>query len=379
MAKSTKSHRKNKSPQDAKPYPEFPLTAHPSGRWCKKRKGKQHYFGPLVDWNAALERYKREWPYILDGREHPPVDAENGCTLAALCNSFLNAKRRAVDAGELSPRSWEDYHKTTDTLIAQFGRQRRVDDLRSDDFGKLRAKWANRLGVVSLRNEVNRARVVFKFAADQRLIERPVHFGQSFDRPSAKMLRKARNEAGPKMFTAEEIRRILGEADPTLKAMIFLGCNCGFGNTDIASLPQAVVDLDAGWIEFPRPKTEIPRRCPLWTETVGALRAAIELRPKAKDKGDDGLCFLTIHGRRWVRVQPSKSEADRMAQIDALSQRFARSLRRLNINDGQTRIKTTRADSSKPAHHIVWPWVDDGLAQSLGVDWWSRFLVNRRR
>jgi len=179
--------------------------------------------------------------------------------------------------------------------------------LRPDDFGRL---WANRLGVVSLKNEVNRARVVFKFAADNRLIERPVNYGQVFNRPSAKMLRKARNEAGPRMFEAEEIRRILGEAEQTLKAMIFFGCNYGFGNSDTASLPQAVVDLDAGWIEFPRPKTEISRRCPLWLETVGALRAAIELRPKVKD--DDGLCFLTIHGRRWVCVQPSKSEAGRM-------------------------------------------------------------------
>ena len=49
MAKSTKSNRRNKS---AKPYDGFPLTAHPSGRWCKKHRGKQHYFGRIDDWQG---------------------------------------------------------------------------------------------------------------------------------------------------------------------------------------------------------------------------------------------------------------------------------------------------------------------------------------
>jgi hypothetical protein len=26
----------------AKPYPDFPLTAHPVGQWCKKIRGKIH-------------------------------------------------------------------------------------------------------------------------------------------------------------------------------------------------------------------------------------------------------------------------------------------------------------------------------------------------
>ena len=42
MAKST---RKKRSEKPTKPYPTFPLTAHPDRRWCKKIRGKLHYFG----------------------------------------------------------------------------------------------------------------------------------------------------------------------------------------------------------------------------------------------------------------------------------------------------------------------------------------------
>ena len=46
-------------------------------------------------------------------------------------------------------------------------------------------------------------------------------------------------------------------------------------DTDCGTLPKSAVDLQAGWVTFPRPKTAIERRCPLWVETVEAIREAI--------------------------------------------------------------------------------------------------------
>ncbi len=352
MAKST-TKRRDRESKPKKPYPEFPLFPHASGRWAKKIRQKLHYFGKTADdpkGSAALERFNREWPYLSEGRTPPPVDAGEFCTMRDLCNEFLTAKQNRLKAGELSPRTFRQYHETTDLLIEEFGKDRRVDDLRPDDFERLRKRLADRYGAVGLKGTINLCRIIFKYAHDQRRIKEPVSYGQSFSRPSAKSLRKSRNEAGPRLFERHELLTILdaldgkpieveGEekpvkltADPALTAMVLLGVNAGFGNTDCASLPQSAVDLAGGWIEFPRPKTEIERRIPLWPETVAALMEAIEHRVKAKNRGDEELCFLTKQGNPWVRVQQKADDSGKLVPIDALSQRFANLLGKLKIN-----------------------------------------------
>jgi integrase len=338
MAKSTVSRPKSKP---KKPYAGFPMFAHPSGQWSKKIRGKLRYFGVWADPDAALEKLNREWPYLSEGRTPPPVDTGDGCTLRNLANAFLRSKKRKVDAGELSPRSFRDYFQTCEVVLTFFKKDRRVDDLRPDDFEDFRASLAKRLGVSSLKNEINRVRVLLKFAHDQRLIKEPVAYGQSFQRPSAKALRRDKNAAGPKLFSRDELLLILDAADPVMKSMVLLGANCGFGNTDIASLPRSAVNFESGWIDFPRPKTENPRHVPLWPETIAALREAISKRPSPKNEADANLCFLTRQGRPWVRVKPrtktgetegEDDEPETAIPIDALSQRFSKLLKRLGIN-----------------------------------------------
>jgi integrase len=340
MAKSSKSKLAAKP---RKPYEGFPLTPHPSGRWCKKIRGKLHYFGKIDNPDAALERFNREWTYLKDGRTAPAIDTGDGCTVRLLCNAFLTSKRDKLDSGELSARSFQDYFNTCAILIGRLGRDRRVDDLRPDDFEVLRKALAKTRGLVTLKNEVNRCRVVLKYAFDQRLIDKPVHFGQSFDRPSAKNLRKDRHSQGVRLFNVDEVTRILAAADVQLKAMTLLALNCGFGNTDVATLPQSALDLAGGWIDFPRPKTGIHRRVPLWSETIAALRLAIAQRPEPKDPADAGLVFLTKQGRPWVRVQSTRKAKEvhenspepikaSVVPVDALSQRFRKLLDGLGIN-----------------------------------------------
>lgn len=351
MSNRTKGAKSSKARDlKGKPYAGFPMFIHPSGgrggRWCKKArigdKIRWFYFGHVDDdpkGAAALDQFNREWPYLREGRTPPTIDTSDGCTLATLCDVFLHEKKARVDSGELSPRSLRDYYRTCEILVGHFRGDRRIDDLRPEDFRGLRTALTGRgWGTVTLRNEVNRIRVVFKFASDEDLVERPVKFGKALQRPSAKALREARHEAGPKMFEADELCRILAEAKQPLKAMILLAINCGFGNTDVASLPRSAVDLDGGWIDFPRPKTAIARRVPLWPETVAAVQEAMANRPRHVNRADAELVFVTQQGRRFVRTQEKigRKESDAagasIVPIDTLTQRFSRLMRRLGLN-----------------------------------------------
>src|SRR5262245_27142704 len=127
-------------------------------------------------------------------------------------------------------------------------------------------------------------------------MDRPARYGSEFKKPDKAVLRRHRAKSAPKMFEVDELRALidgalvvgetgpeLARAEPTLRAMILLGANCGFGNMDCAALTHTGLNLDGGWIDFPRPKTGIARRCPLWPETVAAIRGAIEARPKPAD------------------------------------------------------------------------------------------------
>jgi integrase len=272
-----------------------------------------HYFGPWDDPDGALARYQEQAEALHSGRKQRQVS--DGLTVKELCNAFLNAKKALVESGELAPRSFDDYHAVCQLLVEHFARGRLVVDLDPEDFAQLRAKLARRWGPVTLGNTINRARVVFKFASDNGMIGRPVVYGQSFARPTKKVLRVHRAGQGAKLFTADEIRRLLDAAGPQLRAMILLGINCGFGNADCGRLPLAALDLDAAMIDFPRPKTGIARRCPLWPETVQALREVLAHRPTPKDPAGAALVFVTRYGQGWfkdTRTNPVSAELGKL-------------------------------------------------------------------
>ena len=156
-----------------------------------------------------------------------------------------------------------------------------------------------RLGPHALAREIRQTRTIFKYAYESGMLEIPVKFGMSFKPPSKRIFRATRHAKGPKMFEAREVRRLLKNCSLQLKAMILLGVNCGFGNSDCGRLPLSAVDLQSGWIDFPRPKTAIERRCPLWPETIEALNAAMANRSEPISRAGKNLLFLTFRGRPW--------------------------------------------------------------------------------
>lgn len=278
-----------------KPFSDFPLYAHASGQWAKKIRGKVHYFGTWADWRLALDTYLAQKDDLQAGRD--PRALREGATVSDLVNRFLADKETQVELGEMSRRTFTDYHAVARRIVEAFGLEGRLDDLRPDDFSRLRSSYPKSWSVVTLGNEICRARVIFNYAGPDALalVDRAISFGPIFKRPSQKAMRINRAAKPKKLFSAEEIRRALEITRPQLRAMSLLGINAGLGNHDCAGL--TFERLEGDWLVYPRPKTGVPRRAWLWPETREAIVVATEGREQASRPDH---VFLTRTGRPWL-------------------------------------------------------------------------------
>ena len=231
------------------------------------------------DPDAALDRWLDVKDDLLAGRTLRPNTDE--LTVKELADRFLTSKRHQLDICEISARSFKDYFEICQRIADVFGKDRPISDLMPVDFEHLRAEFASTHGPARLAKDITVSRMMFKYGAENQLLERPVVFGSAFKVPKKAIRLRARRRNGRKDFDAEELRRIIDEAPEPVRTMILLGINGGFGQSDIAGLPLSAADLDNGWIHYPRPKTEVDRRISLRPQTVEALRKAIAKRPAA--------------------------------------------------------------------------------------------------
>lgn len=294
MKKKKKPKRKPK-----KPYPDFPLFAHANGSWAKKIKKKTEYFGPWGDSDGALKNYLK-WRDDLQAGLRPRQDGSQ-LTVVDMCNQFLGAMQLKMERGRLTPRTWNDYHRIVGKIVGYFGKERLVESLRPQDFqGFLASFPPDKIkSPTSVANLILRTRIVFGWAKENALIKDAMNYGTEFKLPSAKEKRKMKNISNSRVMPPEALKTILEASELPLRAMILLGINCGFGQTDVSGLTVGAVDLNGLWINYPRAKTAIMRRCPIWTETADALKSVLESRPVDPSE----LVFVRKDGRPWLRTR----------------------------------------------------------------------------
>jgi integrase len=102
--------------------------------------------------------------------------------------------------------------------------------------------------------------------------------------------------------------------------------------------PEAALDLEGGWITHPRPKTSEERRCPLWPETVEALREVYASRPVPRDSRHKDLVFLTADGLPLVRLKarsPGEGEFAVSERQDRVGEAFKRLARKAGLRNGR--------------------------------------------
>lgn len=291
-----------------KPYPEFPLFPHVCGQWVKKIKARLHYFGVWADPEAALKKYLAERDFLQAGLAPPSGDGE-AVTLRDLCNAFLTSKQQRLESGELGRATFTDYKHSCELVLVTFGKLRMADSISPGDFVKLRGAITSKYGPVRTGKEVTQIRMLFHWGEQQELIGKP-RFGSEFVRPSKDVLRRHRQQSPPKMFDASEIQAMLAAASTQTRAWLLLGINAAFIQKDVSDLPLSAVCLESAMIEFPRRKTAVERRTPLWPETLDALTVALKNRQEPVDSTDSELFFITSRGHRLVSLHEKGTRTD---------------------------------------------------------------------
>ena len=300
-----------------KPYATFPLTPHKRG-WCKKISGKVVIICGHLPPKEALAIYVQKMPRLhatstlpeassvtQQVMAQPPRELPVACppvSVTEVKDRYLAVKERELRAGMLKDRSYMSLME----ILPQFTKTmaKSAADLTPQDFADYRLKLALKYSAYSLDRHITNIRAMFNWAVRNGVINALPKWGDSFEKPSLTQKRKHRHamvaKNGKRMFANSDVRRLLAAANPVMKAMVYLGINCGMGNTDIAELPRSALDLVSGILEYPRPKTSQERRAILWPETVEAIRQALQVRPEPADLGDHHLVFLTPEGRPWV-------------------------------------------------------------------------------
>jgi integrase len=265
--------------------------------------------------DKAVELYLAQKDYLHNGLPLPEAKPA-GITVANAIGSFKAAKESAFELGELTERSLKDYKSVCQIISKTLGKDTLLSNIKPTDLVRLKAKVVKRkkgtnpTSPISMKRKLTCTRSVFLHANEE--LGAAVKYRTPLSSPSAKTLRKHKHETGEQLFTAEEIRLLLAKASDQMKAMIWLGITCGFGNRDVATLRVEQIDLRNGWHNYWRPKTQNPRRAPLVPECAAALYNVIKNRKS-------GYVFTTKYGSPWFKdgksgVCPISAEFRKLAK-----------------------------------------------------------------
>jgi integrase len=294
--------------------------------WAKdKREAKQLYKANIA--KAVIEHAERQpevvqvrdarsWSLAEMAAHYYDVKKADGCSAL-----FLNAVRHHIQKfmDWLTEHGFDVAKKSaaelSSALLASY-RQNLAEDK------ALALKTAN--------HYISYVRMLLLWGAKMHGIQHPPigALSQFSTRRNAKAGHGRKQDRTP--FTWEELEKLLRAADITDSALLMLGLNCGFGNSDIGTLKLCDVDLENGTVSHPRPKTKVERDFTLWPETVDVLKQYLE-KERGKPRNDEiaKLFFVTLKGCPFSWTVLDKK--GKLQRSDAVGNRFDRLCERAGV------------------------------------------------
>jgi len=294
---------------------KFPLTLNPTGQYCKKIKGRIRYFG--TDKKQALERYLGQATYLHGCQRSMQITSNGKMILKELCDLYLKYQDSKVLAGELTPKHHNDQISSVRKLISFLGQGRKIESISTLDLQNYKRKLQSTYGSVYRQNlHISIMKAMFHWARKKDVLETIPNIDAI---SKGKVVHKEMYT-----FNSQQIRKLMSAADIKMRAMIWLGLNCGFGCTDCAQLKWEDLDFKDSRVKLARSKTGIRRNLPLWPETIKTLK---EL-PRSGQ-----LVFYTSEGHPWIRtVFKTKNNGDReYTSVNRITPTFSRLMKKVGI------------------------------------------------
>lgn len=240
----------------------------------RRINGRDHFFGIWANPDAALERFKKEFPYLQVGLE-PPTEK---LLVWELLNAYDDEKAALLNTERIKQNTYDEMITIGEVVADVLGKNRAVETVTPFELKAIGHKLAvgksgKPISPVSHKRKVTYARMIFKWANE--VFDLKVRY-EAIKPPEKRAMRERRTAAGAKLFSAEEIRSLLlmtdARNDHAMSAIIYLGLFAGYGPFDCISL--TVDKLRGEFLEFPRPKTGVSRRCWLPDTVRDAIQAA---------------------------------------------------------------------------------------------------------
>jgi integrase len=295
---------------------KFPLTLHPTGQYCKKIKGKMFYFGS--DKKDALQKYLDQATYLHGCQNNLPKPTGDNMTLKQLCDMYLKYQYSKLLANDLTAKHHNDQISSLNKLMTFLGPGRRIKSIQTLDLQNYKRRLQKSYGSVCRLNlHISIMKAMFHWARKNDILENIPNI-DAISRGN--IVHKERFT-----FNSEQINKLLSVADVKMRAMIWLGLNCGFGCTDCSELQWADLDLVNARVRLPRRKTGISRDLPLWPETVEALE---------KIPWTGKLVFYTSRGNPYIQtlLEADGNGNGKYITLNTITTKFSRLLKKSGLD-----------------------------------------------
>jgi integrase len=272
------------------PKGKFPLSKSGNGQWCKRHHYNYVYFGK--DKEEAYNKYVEWLAGVRAGKDpktaRADAEGQGHKSMQVVANAYLEYQHTQYVGNQIEWQTYNDACVLLTSFVKFVGPHTPNGEVTTKTLQKYRTSLIEkRLAPNTINNRLRAVKAMYRWVLANEEVSQTPSLGA--------IALLATPETQKQTFTAEESRKLIEAADPQMRAMILLGLNCGFGCTDCAEVEWRHFDLVAGYVDFPRPKTHVPRNFELWPDTLAALKA-LTPRPELGP-----LVFYTRWGSPWIR------------------------------------------------------------------------------